>query len=918
MSGPEVSAREAEVLAALGAGMSNAQIARRMHISVRTVEGHVSSLLRTYGVTGRAALAARAPAADEAVTPPGTVVGLPRSRTRFVGRRDDLDAVLTRLAGGGQVTLTGPGGVGKTRLASVAAEAAASRYRYAAAFVDLVPVRDGLVGQAVAAVLGVSEHAGQPVEQAVLARLRRGPSLLVLDNCEHLPDAVAEFAEQVLATCPTTILATSRERLGIPGERVQPVAPLPLGSDAEELFRDRAELAHPGHRLDAAAVTELCSRLDGLPLAIELAAARSPSLGAAGLLSGLDDHLRLLVGGRGPVVRHRSVRAVIGWSHDLLDEDERAAFRRMSVFTGDFDVPAAAAVTGLPVARAADLLGRLVDKSLVRRRDGGWHLLETIRAFAAEQLGGDPERDAVRRRLLNWAADTAAGLADRLDEDRQGEDRLDQDRLGEDRQDQDRRGEDWRGDFDRVAGDLRAAAAMTPEGPDASTHRLLRLLARLTFARGFLRASADAHECAARYAPTPSQASRDLGHAAEGAQVINDSDRACELWLAAAERARTAGDGNGHAVALARVVEMAGRFPVTFRSPISYERRLELLEEATAAGDHGDPVVAARLACAAAWTAGPAVLRPDPVLAAAAVEAARATGDPVLTSAALDAVRTVALNEGRARDGHRIAAERLALLSGLDPCSPAYVAEIDDAQALACLDAVAAGDLPAARAVPIPDGRPSGGTEPYGDSAYLAVSKTIPAVVLGGDLDEAVHLAGVMWDGWRRAGRPRVFWMQVTMPFVVLAHGLREDRDGLARWRARAAENDALHRGGSFQARLAPLSTFVEARIALHLGELDRAAELAERARHHHPPARYVPFARAAAAELAVAAGLSRAGADLAAAVADTGDNDWAAATALRATGRHDGDPDALARAAGLWDRMGARFEHACTVRLLT
>ncbi|MEV4580386.1 LuxR C-terminal-related transcriptional regulator [Nonomuraea jabiensis] len=893
-SGPEVSAREGEVLAALGAGLSNAQIARRMHISVRTVEGHVSSLLRKYAVADRQALAARAPAADEAITPPGTIAGLPRPRTSFVGRRGDLDAVLATLAAladGGLVTLTGPGGVGKTRLAGTAAEAAASRYRYGAAFVDLVPVRDGLVAQAVAAVLGVSEHAEQPAEQAVLARLRRGPSLLVLDNCEHLPDAVAAFADQVLATCPTTILATSRERLGIPGERVRPLAPLPLGSDAEELFRDRAELAHPGHHLDPATVTDLCARLDGLPLAIELAAARSPSLGTAGLLSGLGDYLRLLAGGRGPVVRHRSLRAVIGWSHDLLAEDERAALRRLSVFAGDFDLRAAAAVTGLSPARAADLLGRLVDKSLVRHRDGGWYLLETIRAFAAEQLDGHPERDAARRHYLSWAADTATGLIERLDGG------LD---------------EDWRHDFDRVAGDLRAAAAMTPQGPDASAHRLLRLLARLSFARGFLRTSADLYERAARYAPSPSQGVRDLGHAADGAHVVNDSSRAFDLWLAAADQARAAGDGDARAVALARAVEMAGRFPVTFRSPIPYERRRELLREAMAAGDRDDPVVSARLACAAAWTAGPELLRPDPALAMAAVGAARAAGDPILVSAALDAARTVAVNEGRTRQAHRITAERLALLSGLDAYSPAHVAEIDDAQALACLDAVAAGDLPAARAVPVP-----GGDDAYGDSAYLTVSKTIPMVVLSGDLDEAVERGDAMWDGWLRAGRPRVFWMQVTLPFVVLAHGLRGDRDELARWRERAARQAAQHQGGAFQSRLAPLETFVDSRIALRLGELDRAAELAERAWEHRPPARYLPYARAAAVELVAAAGLPRAEADLAAVAAEVGDHEWAAATVLRAAGRHHKDLGALARAAELWDRMGARFEHACTLELI-
>ncbi|MEU7828611.1 LuxR C-terminal-related transcriptional regulator [Nonomuraea sp. NPDC049129] len=882
VSGPEISAREAEVLTALGAGLSNAQIARGMHISVRTVEGHVSSLLRKYGVTDRQALAARAATTDETITPPGTIAGLPRPRTSFVGRRDEVGAVLTAVADGRLVTLAGPGGVGKTRLAGVVAEEAASRYRYGAAFVDLVPVRDGLVGQAIAAVLGVSEHAEQPVEQAVVARLRRGPSLLVLDNCEHVPDAVAEFAERILATCPTTILATSRERLGLPGERVHPLAPLPLGSDAEELFRDRAELAHPGHQLDPATVTDLCARLDGLPLAIELAAARSASLGATGMLSGLGDYLRLLAGGRGAVVRHRSLRAVIGWSYDLLAEDERAVFRRLSVFVGDFDLPAAIVVAGLPAPDAADLLGRLVDKSLIRHRQSNWQLLETIRAFAAEQLDGDPERDLVRRRYLSWAIDTATGLAARL-------------------------GENWHPTFDRVAGDLRAALATAPD-----THELIRLLARLTFARGYLRASTDWYERAAGCAPTPAEAIDDLGHAADCAHVINDSSRAYDLWLAAADRARAAGDGNARAVALARAVELAGRFPVTFRSPIPYERRRELLDEATAAGDHDDPVVAARLACAAAWTADPEVLQPDFDLAAAAVKAARVTGDPILISAALDAARTVATNDGRGREAHQITSERLELLAGPDPHSPAYVAEIDDAQALACLDAVAAGDLPAARTI----ARLIGTGDLSGDSAYLTASKTIPMVVLSGDLDEAIRLADAMWEGWQRAGRPRMFWMQVTMPYVILAHGLREDRDNVERWRNRAAQSAAPHQNGSFQSRLAPLTTFVDARIALHLGDLDRAAELAEHAWQYRTRARYLPFARAAAVELAVAAELPRAEADLAAAAADTGDNDWVAATVLRATGRQYADLDALSRAAELWARMGARFEHTCTLKL--
>ncbi|MFI6900552.1 ATP-binding protein [Nonomuraea sp. NPDC050394] len=881
-----VSARESEVLAALGAGLSNAQIARRMRISVRTVEGHVSSLLRKYGVADRQALAARAGGVG-AVTLPGDIPGLPRSRTSFVGRRGEVEAVRAALARGRLVTLVGPGGVGKTRLAEVVTTAVAAEYRYGAAFVDLVPVRDGRLGHAVAAVLEVAEHADG--QEAVLARLRRGPSVLVLDNCEHLPDAVAEFVERILAATPATILATSRERIGLSGEVVLPVAPLPLGSDAEELFRDRAELAHQAGTCDAATVADLCARLDGLPLAIELAAARSASLGATGLLTGLGDYLRLLAGGRGSVVRHRSLRGVIGWSHDLLTEDERAVFRRLSVFVGDFDLPAVAAVIGVGAAEAADVLGRLIDKSLVQHRDGSWRLLDTIRAFAAERLADEPEHTEVRRRYLRWAADLATDLAVAL--------------AG-------RAGTAWHGAFDAVAGDLRAALT-GHEQPDAEAHRLARTLGRLTFARGYLWQAPGWYAHAARCAPDASEAARDLASAADCAQVGNDADRAFELRLAAADRARDAGAGNARAIALAQAVELTGRFPMAFRDEIPFERRRALLAEATAAGCPDDPVVAARLACAAVWTAHPDTLRPEAGLTAAAVAAAHATGDPVLISASLDALRVAAINDGRVAQWHRIAAERLALLAPLDAHHPEHAVEISDARGLSSLTTVAAADLPAARST----ARLISDAELSGDSVYLAAGKTVPVLVLSGDLDDAVQLAEDMWAGWQRAGRPRAYFVWLTMPFAVLAHGLRGDRERVAQWRARsAAMGDPVRMGWP---ELDPLITLVDARLALRLGDLDQATELAQRARRLPASSWYRVLALAATVELAVVAGVPSAEADLATAQADSAGNDWATATLLRAAGRLRGDADALARSAELWQRMGARFEHEVTVELL-
>ncbi len=222
------------------------------------------------------------------------------------------------------MTLLGAGGIGKTRLAAVVAELAAPSFPLGGAFVDLVPVGEGFVAEAVASALGVTERPGQALEDAVARHLGRGRSLLVLDNCEHLVDTVAAFAERLLSGCASvTILATSRERIGVPGERAVPVPPLPLESDAERLFLDRAAAADPAFDAARADVTELCRKLDGMPLAIELAAARSASLGAAGLLSALDDVLRLLSGGRGSVERHRSLRAVLAWSHDLLTDRRR-------------------------------------------------------------------------------------------------------------------------------------------------------------------------------------------------------------------------------------------------------------------------------------------------------------------------------------------------------------------------------------------------------------------------------------------------------------------------------------------------------------------------------------------------------------------------------------------------------------------
>lgn len=887
-----VSQREAEVLAALGEHLSNAQIANRLHISVRTVETHVSSLLRKLGAADRRVLAA---AADRVSTaspaPPRPFSGLPATSTTFVGRAWDRDAVIAALADSRLVTMLGPGGMGKTRLAIAVVEAVAPAYPAGGAFVDLVPAGAGFVTRAVADALDVAERPAQPLGQAVLDRLGPGQALLVLDNCEHVVDEVSDLVGRVLAGCPrTTVLATSRERIGVSGERVVLVPPLPLGADAEHLFLDRARAADPDFAADPSVVSDLCAQLDGMPLAIELAAARAASLGADGLAAALEDRLRLLAGGRGPAGRHRSMRAVIGWSFDLLDSNERSMLRRLSVFVGDFDLDAALAVS--PEARrsdVADLLGRLVDRSLVVRGQSAgpsrWRLLHTIRAFGQEQLAAAGEQAEVRRRYLDWAAAAAAGLESGIAAGLPG--------------------------FDEVVDDLRAALAGTAAVADRTAHRLAGSLAHLAFARGFFQEARDAYRAAADRADDPAEARRDLRSAADVAVAVADGPAAFALLLDEAERARSAGTSDARAAALAYAVVVAVRYPAGFTDEAPPERRAALLREATVAMSSDDPHTAALLATARAWHQGGTDSIADLALSRDAVAAARKAGDPVLVLGALDALGTATANSGRMREAFRIAEERLRLVEGLPRHQPTAAAEIVDAFHAASTAAVGAGDLPAALAIL---GR-ARLQDPVGAHPYISAPRLVRVLALTGRFDEAVEHADAMWDAWRRDGSPPMPWMSTAVAAAALVHGLRGD-ERYELWRSRA-----LQIAGSEQATDSPdlmaCMAFVEARVAVHTGLLDSGAVLVARTAAPFPEPWWACYARAAGAELAVVAGRPDAAGSVALAEPAAAENDWAAVCLARARGRHDGDVGALRAAAEDWERLGARFERACTLMLL-
>ena len=309
------------------------------------------------------------------------------------------------------MTLTGAGGVGKTRLAVQVAAKIADGFGDGVWYVDLAPITDpDLVPVAVIRALGLPDQPGRSTMDTLLRFVGERRMLLVLDNCEHLLDACAALVVALLGGCPAvTLVATSREPIGVAGEVSWRVPSLSLADEAIELFTDRARQVRPDFRLtdeNAATAAEICRRLDGVPLAIELAAARVRVLSLTEIRDSLHDRFRLLTGGaRTAVRRQQTLRASVDWSHALLTEPERILFRRLAVFMGGFDLDAAQAVAGggdVESYHVLDLLTLLVDKSLVVAENASgrtrYRLLETVRQYALEKLGESGEADRVRVR----------------------------------------------------------------------------------------------------------------------------------------------------------------------------------------------------------------------------------------------------------------------------------------------------------------------------------------------------------------------------------------------------------------------------------------------------------------------------------------------------------------------------------------
>jgi predicted ATPase/DNA-binding CsgD family transcriptional regulator len=903
---PGVSAREAEVLVGVAEHLTNAEIGARLFISIRTVESHVSSLLRKLGVHDRRALAAIAasllpgPAADPGVAVPAARTGTwPSPLTSFIGRAAERAMLASALGTHRLVTAVGPGGVGKTRLAQVVAADVTDRYADGAWYVDLVTVTgQAMVGPAVAGALGLGEQQGRSSEDTILDWLAGRDVLLVLDNCEHLMDGVVMLLERLLAGCPRlAVLATSRARLLVPYEWVFAVPGLSVSGDggpgdAVNLFLLRASAAgSTPAAADYGRIEAICRGLDGVALAIELAAARLPALGLDGLEAGLADRLQLLAGGRRIDDRHRSLRSALDWSFALLDGPGQAVLRRVSVFAAPFTAQdAEAVITDWPPVTDRSVtatLAALADQSLLEAVAGRevtrYRALETIRQYASEQLAAASELADAHARHASWCLRGGAALSANSGTDTGN----------------------WRSAFDRIADELRSALGWAVASPERrpEAYRLALCLAELSFARGMPGESQRRYEQAADLSETESAAAAALCCAAGAAAARNVGNDALRLHRAAADAALRAGDRATAARNLAQAAELINRGAGVIADPPPAEEVDALLAAARALAD-GDPSAEARIRTAEAFTG----LELDPVTADLTEQAlvlARRAADVLTESAALDQLTAVELARGEVRAAAAGALRRTILLSVL-PVRADTGLEFSDAFSMAAETATAAGDLPAARRLAerlrdLPF---------YREEGHLATAQLLIVTALAGDWDETVAFAEQYREGWERAGRPQAINLSRGAYAAATVHGLRGDDAARTAWLELV--DDLMTPG-----RVIPNTAYAEffdALLLLHRGQHQEALQ-----RLAVPPEQlqtwlnglWRPWYAAVWAEAAVLARHPGAADRIRRARLAAVDNPIAAAVVDRAAALADGDrPEVLATATALL-AAGCRYQWA-------
>ena len=826
-----VSVREAEVLELLGEHLTNAEISARLFISVRTAESHVSSLLRKLEVADRRALAqfAATLAAEPPAVPasgdgpePGSLAApvLPAPLTTFVGRAAERAGLADALDGQRLVTAVGPGGVGKTRLALAVASDLADEYADGVWYIDLVPVTDpAMIPAAVAGALGISDQSGRSIEETVLARLSGAEALVVLDNCEHLVDSVVVFVERLLAACPqVTVLATSRARLLVPFERVFPVGGLSLGSsdgvgDAVTLFLDRASAVGtaPLGEDELRRVAAICIQLDGMALAIELAAARLPALGLDGLEAGLADQLGVLAGRPRLDDRHSSLRAALDWSYALLAPAEQAILRRVSVFAAPFKADDAALVVGFaPIdgAEVAAALSDLADQSLLvvvpDATGTRYRALETIRQYGDAALDEAGEQDEARVHHLRWATDRAQALQTVLAQHPPSN-----------------MPPSWRIGVDQVVDDLRAALRWATGRSDhrAQAYDLALVVAELVFLRGLSGEAQRRFEDAAALT-TGVKAAAALRNAAGVAQIRQIGDDCLRLFQAAARASLGVGDAATAGRLCAEAAMLIDRCPGIFgQVPAAAEAEALLAEaERLALGSPDDRRLEATVLVAEVFHGE----ERDPVvglLVDRTIVLAQRIDNVQLESAALDGLTVVQLASGDTLGAAVTSCRRAEMLLPL-PVAPDTAFELPDALQMASETCVATGDLAGARRyaetlrmLPF-----------FGDDAHLALSRLLVVESLAGNWERALGLSVPFRERWERAGAPATSNLAMGAGAVAMVHGLQGDDEAQDAWHemVTALRSSLVRRyGATFRA-----NPVFDATVALHRGEAAYAFEL--------------------------------------------------------------------------------------------
>ncbi len=938
-----ISPREAEVLELVAQHATNAEIAAKLFVSVRTVESHVSSLLRKLGAADRrelARLARRATGPEDAAgagdgerpaggtgrsgpTAPQRVLPVPL--TSFVGRAAEVAELGAAVESHRLVTATGPGGVGKTRLAAAVAAAQADRWPDGVWFVDLVPVTDeAQLAATIAATLGITDPRRRSIEDALVAHLAGRRALLVLDNCEHLVAAVAVLVERLLAAAPDLhVLATTQARLMLPFEWVFAVPPLSLPDehgegDAVALFVERARQAGAPEPMpeERRRIGAICRRLEGSALAIELAAARLPALGLDGIEAGLSERLTLLAGGPRADARHRSLRSAIDWSYNLLDPADQALLRRVAVFASAFTVDDAVAVAGFepvdPGAVAAGL-ARLVEHSLLVVVPGAvtrYRALDSIRQHGVERMAtnapaaGGPaaadELQLVRHRHLDRFGRLTAELA------REGALTLGEVLAGDDPL------AGWRRDFDAVADDARAALKWASEQPAhrSDAAQLARALAAACLTRGWLVECQRHYEAAADLAgDAPEQVDALLlaAGAATGRQVGAD---ALALWRRAADVALGAGDTDTAARALSHAVELILRGPGIISPKPAKDGHRPLAEEARRLPVH-DPATAAARRVALLFELDEA--SPEAAdEAQRAVRVAREVADPVLESSALDALCAVSLAIGDVATALDAVRRRLDLLAGHPP-SATNAFEIADAYGMAAEVALTAGDLAAAR-------RHADDLERlpfHAEEGHLATSRRLEVDAMAGEIARVLEAAARFREGWERAGRPEATSLGKGAYAVSMVQGLRGDDDAMAEWREVAfALGLDLNWADGCSTGYAPTH---DAILHLHRGDADAAYHRLKTDPDDFRTwftGQWRPWYAALHAEAGVLVGAPDATARIERARRHAGPNRIAAAMVERAAALAAGDRDRLVAIAADLAPTGCRYQWARTLVL--